>query len=66
MGTKQTLKESLEIMLEIATKRLERAIDKKDKWHIKHYREDVDFIKSELEIVNKQEQELNQAKGSKL
>ena len=47
------LKEALENLLKMAEAKLQYAIDKGKKWDIKHYRKDIEFIKSELEIVNK-------------
>jgi len=47
------LKKALENLLTIAEQKLQHAIDKNKKWDIQHYKKDVEFIKSELEIVNK-------------
>jgi len=47
------LKDTLETLLEMAEQKLQYAIDKNKEWDIEHYRENVEYIKSELEIVNK-------------
>lgn len=47
------LKEALENVLKMAEAKLQCAIDKNKEWDVEHYRKDIEFIKSELEIVNK-------------
>jgi uncharacterized protein YfkK (UPF0435 family) len=47
------LKTELEKCLSIAEKRLEYYKDKKMKWDIENTTTQINFIKSELEIVNK-------------
>jgi hypothetical protein len=47
------LKEALENVLVMAKHKLQYAIDKNKEWDIKHYKNDIKFIESELEIVNK-------------
>jgi hypothetical protein len=50
---KKALKEALEKMLAIAKQRLEFYENKNSAWEIEHYKGDIKFIESELEIVNK-------------
>jgi hypothetical protein len=47
------LKGALENLLKIVEDKLQYAIDKNKEWDIEHYRKDIEYIKSELEIVNK-------------
>ena len=46
-----TLKEALESCLSLAEAKLQKAIDKNKEWDIEHYKNDIAFIKSELNIV---------------
>jgi predicted KAP-like P-loop ATPase len=46
--------EALENLLVMANQKLQYAIDKNKEWDIENYKENVAFIKSELEIVNKE------------
>lgn len=48
------LKEALENVLVIAKQKLQYAIDRNKEWDIEHYKNDIKYIESELEIVNKQ------------
>ena len=50
---KMTLKEALEKMLSLANGKLAYAIEKNKTWDIEHYKMDIAFVKSELEVVNK-------------
>ena len=52
MKKNNKLKEALENMLKIAECKLQYAIDKNKKWDIKHYKNNINFIKSELEKLN--------------
>lgn len=47
------LKEALENLLKMAEDKLQYAIDKNKDWDVEHYKKDIEFIKSELAIVNK-------------
>lgn len=47
------LKEALENLLKMAEYKLQYAIDKNKEWDIEHYQKNIEYIKSELEIVNK-------------
>lgn len=47
------LKEALENLLKMAEDKLQYAIDKNKDWDVEHYKKDIEFIKSELSIVNK-------------
>ena len=37
----------------MAEDKLQYTIDKGKEWDVEHYRKDIEYIKSELEIVNK-------------
>lgn len=45
----QELLSALENVLKIAESKLQRAIDKNSQWDIEHYKNDVQFIKNEIE-----------------
>lgn len=47
------LKEALENLLKMAEDKLQYAVDKNKEWDIEHYKKNIEFIKSELSIVNK-------------
>jgi len=44
--------EALEKCLKLAEAKLQNAINKNRDWDMKHYKKDINFIKSELDIVN--------------
>ena len=48
---KMNLKEALELCLSLAEAKLQRAIDKNKEWDIEHYKNDINFIKSELNNI---------------
>jgi hypothetical protein len=43
--------EALENLLVMGNQKLQYAIDKNKEWDIEHYKNDIKFIESELEIV---------------
>lgn len=47
------LKEALENLLVMAKQKLQYSIDKNKEWDIELYKNNIKFIESELEIVNK-------------
>jgi hypothetical protein len=47
------LKMALETVLKLAEAKLQYAIDRNKEWDIEHYQNDVDYIKSEINLVKK-------------
>jgi hypothetical protein len=43
--------EALEKLLSIAKNKLDYAIAKNNEWDIEHYKKDIEFIESELELI---------------
>ena len=46
----QKLLSALENVLKIAEAKLQRSIDKNRQWDIEHYKNDVQYIKNEIEL----------------